>query len=109
MASAKYFRSLAMRSSNNPSFARQQARCATAVCKVDSVTPGRAHGSPASTDLAREISKEIPNVKVDFMKASSYGAASESTGDVEVQGVSNLAKWDNYNILLVSLWPQAAV
>jgi hypothetical protein len=41
------------------------------------------------------------------MKASSYGAASESTGDVEVQGASNLAKWDNYNILLVSPWPQA--
>lgn len=56
----------------------------------------------APTDLAREVSKEIPNVKVDFMKASSYGAASESTGDVTVQGASNLAKWDNYNILLVS-------
>jgi hypothetical protein len=41
-------------------------------------------------------------VKVDFMKASSYGAASESSGDVTVKGASNLAKWDNYNMLLVS-------
>jgi hypoxanthine-guanine phosphoribosyltransferase len=56
----------------------------------------------ACTDLAREVSKEIPNVKVDFMKASSYGAASESSGDVTVKGASTLAKWDNYNILLVS-------
>jgi len=35
-------------------------------------------------DLAREISKEIPDVKVDFMRASSYGAASESSGAVQV-------------------------
>lgn len=52
-------------------------------------------------DLAREVSKEIPDVKVDFMRASSYGAASESSGDVTVKGVSNLAKWENYNIVLV--------
>jgi hypothetical protein len=52
-------------------------------------------------DLAREVSKEIPDVKVDFMRASSYGSASESSGDVTVKGVSNLAKWENYNIVLV--------
>lgn len=57
----------------------------------------------ACADLAREVSKEIPNVKVDFMKASSYGAASQSSGDVTVKGASNLAKWANYNILLVSI------
>lgn len=51
--------------------------------------------------MAREVSKEIPDVKVDFMRASSYGAASESSGDVTVKGVSNLAKWENYNIVLV--------
>lgn len=56
---------------------------------------------PTCADLAREVSKEIPNVKVDFMKASSYGAASQSSGDVTVKGASTLAKWEHYNILLV--------
>jgi len=54
-----------------------------------------------TSDLAREVSKEIPDVKVDFMKASSYGAASESSGAVTVKEVSDLSKWDHYNILLV--------
>lgn len=53
-------------------------------------------------DLAREISKEIPDVKVDFLRASSYGSASESGGNVEVKGTSNLSKWEDYHILLVS-------
>lgn len=56
----------------------------------------------AATDLAREVSKEIPDVKVDFMKASSYGAASESNGAVTVKEVGDLSKWEQYNILLVS-------
>ena len=55
-----------------------------------------------SADLAREISKEIPDVKVDFLRASSYGSASESGGEVVVKGTSSLSKWDDYHILLVS-------
>eukprot|EP00878_Enallax_costatus_P003975 GHUV01004197.1.p1 GENE.GHUV01004197.1~~GHUV01004197.1.p1 ORF type:complete len:237 (+),score=40.79 GHUV01004197.1:238-948(+) len=54
-----------------------------------------------TSDLAREISKEIPDVKVDFLRASSYGSASESGGNVVVKGTSSLSKWDDYHILLV--------
>eukprot|EP00879_Flechtneria_rotunda_P007202 GHRR01007557.1.p1 GENE.GHRR01007557.1~~GHRR01007557.1.p1 ORF type:complete len:248 (+),score=57.76 GHRR01007557.1:271-1014(+) len=54
-----------------------------------------------TSDLAREISKEIPDVKVDFLRASSYGASAESTGAVQVQTTSDLEQWSGYHILLV--------
>ncbi|KAF6255799.1 hypoxanthine phosphoribosyltransferase [Scenedesmus sp. NREL 46B-D3] len=53
------------------------------------------------SDLAREISRDLPDVKVDFLRASSYGAASESSGNVQVQTTSNLGRWEEYHILLV--------
>jgi hypothetical protein len=53
-------------------------------------------------DLAREISKELPDVKVDFLRASSYGTASESSGQVQVKTTSDLGRWEEYHILLVS-------
>jgi hypothetical protein len=43
----------------------------------------------------------MPDVKVDFIRASSYGAASESSGNVTVQHAGGLAKWEGYHILLV--------
>lgn len=57
--------------------------------------------TPAPSDLVREISKEIPDVKVDFMRASSYGAASSSTGAVAIKSKSALSKWNEHHILLV--------
>lgn len=65
-------------------------------------TQNTQHNTHSLPDLVREVSKEMPDVMVDFMKASSYGAASESTGDVQVKHVSDLTKWDHYHILLVS-------
>jgi hypoxanthine-guanine phosphoribosyltransferase len=53
-------------------------------------------------DLAREISKDLPDVKVDFLRASSYGTASESSGNVQVKTTSDLGRWEEYHILLVS-------
>jgi hypothetical protein len=61
----------------------------------------RAAVSPA--DLAREISKDLSDVKVDFLRASSYGTASESSGNVQVKTTSDLGRWEEYHILLVSL------
>jgi hypothetical protein len=52
-------------------------------------------------DLAREISKDLPDVKVDFLRASSYGTASESSGNVQVKTTSDLGRWEEYHILLV--------
>lgn len=54
-----------------------------------------------TADLAREISKELPDVKVDFLRASSYGTASESSGQVQVKTTSDLGRWEEYHILLV--------
>jgi hypoxanthine-guanine phosphoribosyltransferase len=44
----------------------------------------------------------MPDVKVDFLRASSYGTASESSGQVQVQTTSDLGRWEEYHILLVS-------
>eukprot|EP00878_Enallax_costatus_P030922 GHUV01033735.1.p1 GENE.GHUV01033735.1~~GHUV01033735.1.p1 ORF type:complete len:187 (+),score=38.86 GHUV01033735.1:295-855(+) len=68
---------------------------------VVGASPAKYALQPSSADLAREISKEIPDVKVDFLRASSYGSASESGGNVVVKGTSSLSKWDDYHILLV--------
>ncbi|WIA41327.1 hypothetical protein OEZ86_004924 [Tetradesmus obliquus] len=54
-----------------------------------------------TADLAREISKELPDVQVDFLRASSYGTASESSGQVAVQTTSDLGRWEEFHILLV--------
>ncbi|KAF8056839.1 hpt [Scenedesmus sp. PABB004] len=55
-----------------------------------------------TSDLARCVSAYLPDVKVDFLRASSYGAASESSGAVSVKGAgSALAKWAGYHIVLV--------
>jgi hypothetical protein len=43
----------------------------------------------------------VPDVKVDFLRASSYGAASESSGAVKVQGESALDRWSDHHIVLV--------
>jgi hypothetical protein len=44
----------------------------------------------------------LPDVKVDFLRASSYGTASESSGNVQVKTTSDLGRWEEYHILLVS-------
>lgn len=48
-------------------------------------------------------------MKVDFLRASSYGSSSESAGDVQVKGTSTISKWDGHHILLVSLQQQTQV
>jgi hypoxanthine-guanine phosphoribosyltransferase len=53
-------------------------------------------------DLVRHISAQIPDVKVDFVRASSYGTASESGGAVQVAGLSRLSRWSDFHVLLVS-------
>ena len=50
----------------------------------------------------RYISQDIPDVKVDFVRASSYGKASESAGAVQVAGMSRLSKWSDFHVMLVS-------
>jgi hypothetical protein len=65
------------------------------------LTPAPHHTTPHDTDLVREVSKAMPDVKVDFLRASSYGSASSSSGDVTVQATSDLQKWAGYHILLV--------
>jgi hypoxanthine-guanine phosphoribosyltransferase len=49
----------------------------------------------------RHISAHIPDVKVDFVRASSYGKASESGGAVQVAGLSRLSRWSDFHVLLV--------
>jgi len=54
-----------------------------------------------ASDLVRYISQDIPDVKVDFVRASSYGKASESAGAVQVAGMSTLSKWSDFHVMLV--------
>lgn len=54
-----------------------------------------------TSDLARQVSASVPDVKVDFLRASSYGAASESSGAVKVQGGGALDRWSDHHIVLV--------
>lgn len=53
-------------------------------------------------DLTRYIGLPKRDIQVDFVKASSYGSESASTGTVQVNPIGDSARWQGTHVLLVS-------
>lgn len=54
-----------------------------------------------TADLVRNIQPHVLDMRVDFIRASSYGSASASDGAVKVNQIGDQDRWQGWHVLLV--------